>query len=201
MPVLDLPDGYYDLPSGKLVNLVTYLEMLEPPQRPLRSLAPPFRLVPLDRGDLAGYRALYSYVGEKWMWFSRAVMADDELRALIADPQFEPMAVCEGEERIGILELSFRTEGECELAMFGLAEPAIGRGLGRASIDEAIRLAFTRPIRRFWLHTCTLDSPDALPFYMRSGFTAYARAIEIHDDHRLTGKLARSAAPHIPIIE
>jgi GNAT superfamily N-acetyltransferase len=201
MPSLDLPDGYYDLPNGKLANLVTYLEMLAPPDRALRRIEPPFRLVPLDPADLAGYRALYSYVGDDWMWFSRAVMDDDALHPILAHPAVEPMALCEGEEQVGLVELDFRTEGECELGMLGLAAPAIGRGIGRALLDEAITRAFAQPIRRFWLHTCTLDSPEALPFYIRSGFTAYARKIEIHRDHRLTGKLRRSAAPHIPIIE
>jgi hypothetical protein len=36
---------------------------------------------------------------------------------------------------------------------------------------------------------------------LRSGFIPYARSIEIADDPRLHGILARSAAPHIPIME
>jgi len=40
-----------------------------------------------------------------------------------------------------------------------------------------------------------------LPFYLRAGFTAYKREIEIADDPRLTGALRRDATPDVPIIE
>jgi hypothetical protein len=40
-----------------------------------------------------------------------------------------------------------------------------------------------------------------LGFYLRSGFRAYARRIEVADDPRLTGLAPRSAAKHIPIVE
>lgn len=201
MSTLDLPDGYYDLPDGKLVNVVTCLEMHAPPARSLRQIEPPYRLVPLDPGDPKGYRALYREVGDEWMWFSRIVMEDDKLCALLDHPDVEPFSLCENEERLGLLELDFREEGQCELAYFGLRASAIGKGLGRALMDEGIRRAWARPIRRFWVHTCTFDSPDALAFHIRSGFAPYARKIELHDDYRISGKLPRTVAPHIPIIE
>jgi hypothetical protein len=36
---------------------------------------------------------------------------------------------------------------------------------------------------------------------LRSGFTPYARSMEIADDPRLTGLLRRTAAPHVPIVK
>jgi hypothetical protein len=51
------------------------------------------------------------------------------------------------------------------------------------------------------VHTCTLDHPDALAFYLRSGFHAYARRVEVADDPRLTGLIPRAVAAHVPIIE
>ena len=53
---------------------------------------------------------------------------------------------------------------------------------------------------RSWLHTCTLDHPQALTFYQRSGFTPYRREVEVADDPRLIGKAPRHAAAHVPII-
>jgi GNAT superfamily N-acetyltransferase len=201
MTVLNLPDGYHLLPNGKLVNVVTYLEMLTPPIDLPSHIKPPFRLVPLDCDDLEGYRALYREVGEEWMWVSRTVMGDKELRTILNHPGVEVFALCEAEARLGLLELDFREPGQCELAFFGLKASAIGRGFGRVLMDEGARRAWVRPIQRFWVHTCTFDSPKALAFYIRSGFTPYARGIEIHDDPRINGKLPRTAATHIPIIE
>jgi hypothetical protein len=49
------------------------------------------------------------------------------------------------------------------------------------------------------LHTCTLDHPRAVPFYLRSGFRPFKREIEIFDDPRALGKLPRDAAPDVPL--
>ena len=67
--------------------------------------------------------------------------------------------------------------------------------------DQALARAWAKPIRRFWVHTCTFDHPAALPFYVRSGFKPYALQIEVHPDPRLTGHLPRDVAPHIALIE
>jgi hypothetical protein len=68
-------------------------------------------------------------------------------------------------------------------------------------MNRAIERAWARPIHRFWVHTCTLDHPGALGFYIRSGFKPYARRVEVADDPRLVGLAPRTSAPHIPIIE
>jgi ribosomal protein S18 acetylase RimI-like enzyme len=76
----------------------------------------------------------------------------------------------------------------------------IGRGAGRLMMNAAIRRAFAKPIHRFVVHTCSLDHPEALGFYIRSGFVPYRRAIEIADDPRLAGHLSPHAAPQVPIL-
>ncbi len=47
MPNLELPNGYYQLPPGKLANVATRLEMRELPKRELSNL--PARLVAAPR--------------------------------------------------------------------------------------------------------------------------------------------------------
>ncbi len=100
----------------------------------------------------------------------------------------------------GLLELDFRVAGECEIAFFGIAHAIVGTGAGRWLMTRAIARAWARPITRVWLHTCSLDSPVALGFYIRSGFTPYDRKVEVYDDPRLTGVLPRAAAPQVPVI-
>jgi ribosomal protein S18 acetylase RimI-like enzyme len=51
------------------------------------------------------------------------------------------------------------------------------------------------------VHSCTLDSPQALGFYRRAGFVPYAREVEIFADPRIAGVLPRDAAPHVPLLE
>jgi ribosomal protein S18 acetylase RimI-like enzyme len=134
------------------------------------------------------------------MWFSRSVMPDETLEAIIGHPQVESYALIENGRDIGLLELDFRQKGECELSFFGVVPEIIGQGAGRFLMNEAIRRAFKRPIRRLFLHTCSLDHPNALAFYLRSGFVPYRRAIEVADDPRLKGFLPPAAAPQFPVI-
>ncbi len=190
------------LPPGKLANLVTCLEMTErPAPRPQSSARSTLSLQRIAQPDLDSYRALFRRVGQDWMWFSRLVMPDERLRRILTDPKVEIYTLRDGSAEIGLLELDFREEGQCELAFFGVVPEAIGQGAGRFLMDQAIALAWARPIRRFWVHTCSFDHPSALAFYRRSGFRPYAFAVEVHDDPRLTGHLPRTAAPHIPLIE
>jgi len=198
---MQLEDGFYDVPPGKLAAVVTHLEMRA--KAPLRPVPEPQGLG-LERKEAPGvdwYRALFRKVGaEDWLWFSRLVMDEAALRAILQDPLVEVYALREGGADKGLLELDFREEGECELAFFGLASDLIGRGVGRWLMNRAIDLAWRRGITCFHVHTCTLDSPQALPFYMRSGFVPVRRQVEIADDPRLTGLLPESAAPQVPLL-
>jgi GNAT superfamily N-acetyltransferase len=194
-----LPLGYSPVAAGHVANVVTCLEMTAPV--PPRPAAGGFELRAIDRQDLAAYRALFREVGEDWLWFSRLVMPDGELAAILGDPRVELLALHAGGGRIGLLELDFRQVGVCELAFFGVAPQAIGSGAGRYLMNEAIGRAWARPIRRLWVHTCTFDHPNALAFYLRSGFTPFARMVEVAQDPRLSGHLPRRAAAHVPILE
>jgi GNAT superfamily N-acetyltransferase len=192
-------NGYTDLPPGKIATIVTYLEMREAPVLPSIRHPEGWTLQRIDQ-DRPRYRSLFRDVGEPWLWFSRAVMADDELAEILDDPMVEAYALHDGAADVGLLELDFRAGDEAELAFLGLVPGFIGQGAGRFLMNEAVRRAFARPIGRFFVHTCTLDSPSALAFYIRSGFTPYRRAIEIADDPRLLGFLPQEAAPQIPLL-
>jgi GNAT superfamily N-acetyltransferase len=195
-PSLNL-NGYTDLPPGKVAAVVTYLEMRHRPRLKRRSK----QGLSLKRlSDPRRFAELFRAVGEPWLWFSRLAMSPEQLERLLADPAIEAFALVEAGRDIGLLELDFRSAGDCELSYFGLVPDAIGKGAGRILMDEAIRRAFRRPIRRLVLHTCSLDHPGALAFYQRSGFVPYKRAVEVADDPRLTDRASRGSAPHIPII-
>lgn len=195
-----LSDGYTDLPPGKIANVATCLEMRERPA--LRAQAPGIRcsLRRVTAPEPQWYRELFRRIGEPYLWFSRLVLQEEQLLAAIRDPAIEIYTANCGAEDQGLLELDFRSAGDCELLYFGLTQELLGSGAGRWLMNRAIEIAWSHPIERFWVHTCTLDHPAALPFYMRSGFVPFKRQIEYSDDPRLTGALPRSAAPHIPLI-
>ncbi len=194
-----LPLGYSPLPPGCVANVATCLEMLAPPPARPGPVAPPG--VAVERWaapDLDAYRALFRAVGADWLWTSRLLMPDAEVRRILHDPLVEVYALTRDGARIGLMELDFRVAGACELVYFGVAGPALGQGLGRLLMTHAMARAWAAPIRRFWLHTCTFDHPGAVAFYRRSGFRAYASYVEVHPDPRLSGHLPPGAAPHVP---
>ncbi|MCK1732481.1 GNAT family N-acetyltransferase [Bradyrhizobium sp. 138] len=195
-----LPDGYSDVPAGKIAAVVTHLEMTAPPAR---REDPPgaWTLRKVDRPALPWYRDLFRRVGEDWLWFSRVRMTDAELAAIIRAPGVEVyVLVLDGHDE-GLLELDFREPGQCELTYFGVTSSLIGTGAARFLMNRALERAWSRDIRRVWVHTCTFDHPSAVAFYQRSGFRPFRRQIEIADDPRLDGTAPRTAAKHVPIIE
>ncbi|HEY8565856.1 MAG TPA: GNAT family N-acetyltransferase [Beijerinckiaceae bacterium] len=194
-----LADGYTDVAPGKVATVVTYLEMRARPGGTGSSLPPGCSLEPIG-ADPARYRALFRAVGEPWLWFSRLVMPETSLAALLADPRVHAFALRQDGRDVGLLELDFRRGEEAELAFFGLIPDRVGSGLGRALMREALTRAFAAPIQRLTVHTCTLDHPAALGFYIRSGFVPVKRAVEIADDPRLLGQLPLEAAPHHPVM-
>jgi hypothetical protein len=65
---------------------------------------------------------------------------------------------------------------------------------------HTLNLAWRPGIERVWVHTCSLDHPSALTFYIRNGFSPYARAIEHFADPRLMGILPEESAPQVPLL-
>ena len=82
-----LPLGYSALPAGTIANVVTCLEMRQRLESAKPTAAPDLALERWIDVDLDQYRSLFRRVGEDWMWVSRLIMPDDELRTTLADPE------------------------------------------------------------------------------------------------------------------
>ena len=197
---MTFPEGITELPAGTLATVVTYLEMTSrPAERPVP--APDGITLHHHRApSVDWYRALYRLVGEDFLWFSRLEMEDSKLAAHLAQDNVEVWSVQKDGRDLGLLELEWQGAGDCELSFFGLSAELIGGGIGRWLMNQAIARAYARPITRFYVHTCTLDSAQALGFYVRSGFAPYRRAIELVQDPRHKGLIAAEKAAQIPLI-
>ena len=178
---------------ARLDDIVTYLEMHERPSAtpvpaPLAKLA----LMRAENCTVSFYRYLYETVGTPWLWFERRLLDDDALHAIIAQPSTEIFVLYVGGVPAGFFELDAAPERETELSYFGLAPEFIGRGLGRFLLQAAIDQAWSRPLGRFWVHTCTFDHPRALGLYQHAGFVVYARRPVSFKDPRERGILPRT---------
>ena len=195
-----IPSGYSAVTPGHIVSVVTCLEMREKPDQAPVVLPEGFSLARYSAQDNDHYRALFRKVGAEWLWFSRLLMSDEKLTAVLGRESLEIYVIQHEGRDVGLLELDFGEPGEAELVFLGLVSGSTGKGIGRAIMNAATELAWAKPIHRFWVHTCTFDHPSALNFYLRSGFTPYALRVEVQEDPRLMGVLPITAAPHVPVI-
>jgi GNAT superfamily N-acetyltransferase len=195
-----LPDGYSDIPNGKVAAIVTHLEMTARPA-PRSDPAGTWSLRRVEVPALDWFRDLYCRVGQQWLWISRIRMPDAELAAIIQSPLVEIYALAHEGRDEGLLELNFREPGQCEFVSFGVTERLVGIGAGRWLMNRALEIAWSRPVDRVWLHTCSFDHPAALAFYQRSGFRPFRRQVEVVNDPRLDGTVPRDVARHVPVIE
>ena len=194
-----IPDGYTDLAPGKIASVVTHLEMLKRPPLPDVSSSG-VRLLPMQNPNLDWYRARYRRAGAAWLWFSRLEMSDEQLGAVLRRATTELFVGEREGGEIGIAELDRSQPPNVEITSFSLFAEAIGKGLGRPFMTKLLDRAWSNSTARVWLHTCSLDGPMALSFYMKCGFRPYKRAIEVADDPRIRGILPEDAAPQVPII-
>ena len=195
-----LPDGYHDVPLGKLANVQTSLEMHAPSPAISAPIGGTWNLTHVRRPSLERYRALFHRIGDDYLWSSRLTLDDETLRGILHDERVKLHVLERAGNDEGILELDFRESEICELKFFGVSAALRGSGAGRWLLNQATRLAWARPIRRFWVHTCSLDHPRALPLYLEAGFIPFKLEIEVMDDPRVTGIIRRDAAPWVPII-
>jgi GNAT superfamily N-acetyltransferase len=147
-----------------------FLEMLDPGElRPARPVDG-FEVRRLDPPDVGLSRRLYEQVGEPWQWTDRLGWGTSRWSAHLAHAETW-VGYLDGEP-VGYAELT-REGDDVELASFGLLPGYAGRGLGGALLAAVTERAWESGAGRVWLHTCSLDSPAALPAYERRGFRRY----------------------------
>ena len=155
----------------------TYLALDEPAQ--LRAAKPPIdaraRVERRAPCPVPLYRRLYKEVGEQWYWHDRLEWTDEELAQHLAAPNVGVWELLVGDDSAGYFELQSHDDGSVEIVYFGLVPTFIGRGLGGFMLTRAVEEAWslTSNHARVWLHTCTLDSPNALPGYKARGFREF----------------------------
>ena len=152
----------------------TYLELRGPDA--LRAVLlddPELRLVRLAPDDVALFRQLYRAVGEAHSWHDRNAVSDADLRSHFESPDVALWVLSHGTTPAGFFELQRHADGSVEIVYFGLTPAFAGRGLGKHLLSRAAECAWAFGGDRVWLHTCTLDSPAALPNYLARGFEPY----------------------------
>ena len=136
-----------------------------------------------------------------------------QLRQRLAQPGVSLHLLTLAAAPAGYFELERHADDSAEIAYLGLLPEFRGRGLGGFLLSEAVREAWATGASRVWLHTCTLDSPAALPNYLARGFRPFKEERYVAEtpprrraraekkrvrSRRQTAILKKSLAPPIP---
>ena len=118
----------------------------------------------------------YKQVGKNHRWIDRLSWTDEKWINFISNQNLETYIISVSKNLAGFFELLHNPElKETEISYFGLLEDYIGKGIGGYALSEAIKKSFEKDIKRVWLHTCTLDHPNALKNYIARGMTVFKR--------------------------
>ena len=151
---------------------ITRLEMTSPPKT---SLPVPVNIqtaiMRVPEIPVAYYRYLYRQVGARWHWVERARMKDEPLAKILHDKRTSISVLYVNGAPAGFYELFHDSEDLVELAYFGLMEHALGLGLGKWFLLQALYAAWGLNPQCVTVTTNTLDHPRALQLYQRFGFS------------------------------
>jgi GNAT superfamily N-acetyltransferase len=150
----------------------TFLEMRDPGQLKRKELpaGSNARFMLRQPCSVARFREIYKRVGERWHWKDRDSWPDDRIARELANPDLYTWELLVGEQLAGFFQLQKQPGPVVEIVYFGLTGDFIGQGLGGAMLTKAVDEAWALGTESVWLHTCTLDSPMALPNYESRGF-------------------------------
>ena len=133
-------------------------------------------LIKKIKPDFQLNKFFYKQVGKNHRWIDRLSWSDEKWVNYISNQNLETYVISEKNDLAGFFELLYNPElKETEISYFGLLEEYIGKGIGGYALSIAIKKSFEKQIKRVWLHTCTLDHPNALKNYIARGMTVFKK--------------------------
>ena len=116
----------------------------------------------------------YKQIGKKYRWTDRLIWTDLQWSNYVSNKNLDTYVIKNGEDLVGYFELIHHPEqNETELAYLGLFEDYFGKGVGGYALTTAILKSFEKKIKRMWVHTCTLDHPNAIKNYLARGMKIF----------------------------
>ncbi|MEY3297136.1 MAG: hypothetical protein RLZZ597_396 [Cyanobacteriota bacterium] len=142
-------------------------------------------------------RFLYTSVGGPWYWCDRLSWNYADWQRHLERPEVEIWTAWMAGTPAGYVELESQAQGNVEIAYFGLLPLFMGQGLGGYLLTVGTQEAWSMPAQRVWVHTCSLDGPQAYHNYEARGFTLYHTETTVKPlPPQPPGPWPNSGAPH-----
>lgn len=169
--------------TPKVELVTTYFEMYSPPVRERARPCPPgLSIDKAEQPPIHFYRYLYNTVGAPWVWWERKRQSDERIAEDLHHPKVDLYVPYLNGVPIGMSEIDWRDFPDVKLPYFGVVPEYCGLGIGGYLLEWTIDHVFARGAKRFWLTTCSLDSPRAIPAYLKAGFSIFDEVTELVDD-------------------
>ena len=126
-----------------------------------------------DNFDLNKF--FYKQIGKRHQWVDRLIWQDKDWLKYISNENLKTYIFKRENDLVGYFELIFNNN-DCEIAYFGILEEFIGKGYGGFLLSEALKIGFKRA-NRIWVHTCSLDHPNAIENYKSRGMKIFKTEI------------------------
>lgn len=114
----------------------------------------------------------YLNVGQNYGWTDSANWTAEQWQSYAEQDNISLYIGYEQGTPFGYFELIDHNES-IEIICFGLLPQFVGKGLGGYLLSEALKTAWSKTSERVWLHTCSLDHPNALANYQARGLSIY----------------------------
>ena len=158
-------------------EITWHLQMLSPEELRPKALLLETQLVRLEFPFPALNRFFYQEVGKLWQWTDRLNWSEEEWRNSVEREKAQTWMLLFRGTPSGYFELDDQ-DGNVELAYFGLLPQFLGKGLGSGFLTAAVEKAWEMGAARVWVHTCSLDHPNALKNYQARGFQIYRESLD-----------------------
>ena len=120
----------------------------------------------------------YKNIGKKHHWVDRLVWSERQWINYTENKNVKTFVFKKEDELVGYFELLFHQDKkEVEIAYFGLLEEFRNKKLGSHLLSIAIKKSFLEKPKRVWVHTCSLDHPNAILNYKSRGMQVFKNEI------------------------
>jgi ribosomal protein S18 acetylase RimI-like enzyme len=116
----------------------------------------------------------YKEVGKNFFWRDRLKWSDQDWLDYINNDFFKLYILKHNNKLAGYYELLYEPKTtSIEIPYFGIFKEFYGKKIGGYLLTEALSTSFKQKITKVWVHTCTLDHPNAVKNYLARGMKIF----------------------------
>ena len=133
-----------------------------------------YKIELLESNNFELNKFFYKQIGKKYQWIDRLTWKNSDWIKYVSNKKLKTFILKKNKDLVGYFELILKVEvNESEIAYLGILEEYFHKGCGGYLLSEAIINSFKLGVKRVWVHTCSLDHPNAIENYKSRGMSIF----------------------------